>query len=734
MKTSFTILLLFIISLSGCRSNHPTKLNLNFENIENGMPEQWTSFGDEGYIIDIDKQNPDTDKRAAYIEYKPGTGPGFKAWALEIPGTYEGKQITLSGDIKTENVTDGYAGLWMRIDPDIAFDNMSNRGITGTTDWKKYEITLNLNPDRTTQIVIGGLLVGKGKMWISNLKVTIDGKDIQELELRPAKEYPASKDKEFDSGSGISEIPVNAGSVKTLKELGLIWGFLKYYHPAVAEGKYNWDYELFRILPQVINEKDQPQRDKIITGWINSLGQVTESTTPAEIEGEIKIQPDLEWINNSGFSGELVASLNKIKNARRTETNYYIDLVPNVKNPEFKNENAYSGIKYPDAGYRILSLYRYWNMIQYYFPYKDLIKEDWKDVLGEFIPPFINARDETEYVLATLEIIARIHDTHANIWGGNATLNNYKGRLYAAPIVTFVEEKAVVTGFYDTEAGKKTGIKAGDIITAVDGKKVEDIIREKLRQTPASNYPTQLRDIGRDLLRSNNPEIEIAYRRNDHSQKTTLATYSTINPYNTPQPDTCFKLLDGNIAYLYPGLLEEGESKKLWQEMKDTKGLIVDLRCYPSDFIVFTLGSKLVPQTTQFVKFSTGNIITPGLFTTTKDVSIGQNNPDHYKGKVVILINEITQSQAEYTTMALRTAPEATVIGSTTAGADGNVSVIMLPGGLRTMISGIGVYYPDGRETQRVGIIPDIELKPTVRDIAEGRDRLLEKAVSLIKQ
>jgi C-terminal processing protease CtpA/Prc len=64
--------------------------------------------------------------------------------------------------------------------------------------------------------------------------------------------------------------------------------------------------------------------------------------------------------------------------------------------------------------------------------------------------------------------------------------------------------------------------------------------------------------------------------------------------------------------------------------------------------------------------------------------------------------------------------------------ADGNVSPIFLPGGLRTMISGIGVYYPDGRETQRVGIVPDIVVKPTIEGILNGNDELLQKAVELI--
>jgi C-terminal processing protease CtpA/Prc len=48
------------------------------------------------------------------------------------------------------------------------------------------------------------------------------------------------------------------------------------------------------------------------------------------------------------------------------------------------------------------------------------------------------------------------------------------------------------------------------------------------------------------------------------------------------------------------------------------------------------------------------------------------------------------------------------------------------------MISGIGVYYPDGKETQRVGIIPQIIVKPTIKGITEGRDEPLEKAIQII--
>jgi C-terminal processing protease CtpA/Prc len=77
--------------------------------------------------------------------------------------------------------------------------------------------------------------------------------------------------------------------------------------------------------------------------------------------------------------------------------------------------------------------------------------------------------------------------------------------------------------------------------------------------------------------------------------------------------------------------------------------------------------------------------------------------------------------------------PNTIVVGSTTAGADGDVSTIPLPGQLTTLISGIGVFYPDHRPTQRIGIVPGVTVTPTIQGITAGRDELLEAAIHLIE-
>jgi C-terminal processing protease CtpA/Prc len=165
-----------------------------------------------------------------------------------------------------------------------------------------------------------------------------------------------------------------------------------------------------------------------------------------------------------------------------------------------------------------------------------------------------------------------------------------------------------------------------------------------------------------------------------------------------------------------------------------TKGMIIDMRCYPSDNIYPVLAKYLLPESTRFARITNVYPQIPGLFAFTGYSEAGAMNPNYYRGKIVIIVNEITQSAAEFMSMALRAAPNATVLGSTTAGADGNVSRFSLPGGITTMISGIGIYYPDGRETQRVGIIPDHTIQPTIQGIIQDRDELLEKAIAIINE
>jgi C-terminal processing protease CtpA/Prc len=732
-KIAILLVLLLFSILAYCQKND--KFNLDFETQVKGIPIYWNNFGGSNYQLGLDSSVVQNGKYAASIEYKNGD-VDYKALSFNLPDNYVGKKITLSGYIKTENVTEGYAGLWMRIDPSLGFDNMEKNGIKGSTDWTKYEITLDLMPEKTKKIVLGGLLVGKGKMWIDHLAVSIDGKDISEAKVVERQIFLAEKDHEFDKNSRINSIDLDKKMLENTRILGLVWGFLKYYHPAIANGNYNWDYELFRVFPKLQTTQTKKERDELLVDWISKLGTI-DATNAREATTDIKFEPDLDWIKKEGFSKELTTLLLNIQASKRPKTHFYVGLTEEVGNPEFKNENPYTSMKYPDAGFRLLALYRYWNIIQYYFPYKNLIKEDWKGVLAEFIPKIIEAKDETAYTLAILELIGRVQDTHANIWGRNEVLNKYWGLNFAPIELTFIENKAVVTSYYDAVLGKETGLNIGDIVTSVNHVPIETIIKERLKYTPASNYTTQLRNIASNLLRSNDTLMTLEYLRGTIKQTQSIKVFSTkkINIFQKNElKDTCFKYLSKDIAYLNNGSLKRAYLPTLWKAIQSTKGLVIDIRNYPSDFPIYELSNYLMPDSLPFVQFTEGSLSQPGRFAFLSTLSVGKKNPNAYQGKIVLLLNEKSQSSAEFHAMAYKVHPNATIIGSTTAGADGNVSPFYLPSGISTMISGIGVYYPNRAETQGVGIAPNILLRPTIQGIKEGRDELLEKAIEVIKK
>ncbi len=709
-----------------------TAHNLDFEILENDKAKDWSIFGKGDYSITYDQSITQNGKIAAVIE-STGDNVQFKALAYSIPADFGGKKIKLTGYIKTENVADGWAGLWMRIDPQIAFDNMQSRGITGTTDWKKYEIELNINSN-AKKLVIGGILSGTGKMWVDNLEVTVDGKS---LDKAPERELTKPQlDKEFDEGSQVVFSALDNKQIDNLDLLGRVWGFLKYYHPAIGAGNYNWDYELFRILPEYQKVTTNSERDAVLVKWIDSLGEVKICKSCKETPEDAILKPDLVWVDNPSLSNTLSSKLKNIQTNRHQGNHYYIGMMPGVGNPEFKNESPYSDMVYPDAGFRLLALYRYWNMMQYFNPNRLLTDKNWNAVLTEYIPKFINAKNELEYELAMVQIIGDVKDTHANLWGGNNKIQDLRGTYFPPVHVRFAENKLVVDDYFNPEMKAEIGLEIGDVITHVNEKSVDAFVIENHDYYPASNQPTRLRDMSRDILRSNSETISITYIRDGQSltKELQLFTKDDLKYYGWYKPESegkSYKMLDNNIGYITLKNIKQEDVEIIRKEFKDAKGIIVDIRNYPSAFMPFLLGSFFTSEYSPFVKFTNGTFNNPGEFSYGKDLSIPPKGK-FYTGKVVVLVNELSQSQAEYTAMAFRAGDNTTIVGSTTAGADGNVSRISLPGNLSTMISGIGVYYPDGTETQRVGIVPDIEVNLTVKGIKNGIDEPLEEAIDII--
>ncbi|UWZ82709.1 S41 family peptidase [Occallatibacter riparius] len=658
------------------------------------------------------------------------TADGFSAITRKIPVDFQGGVVELRGSLRLENIS-GYAGLWMREDADgqmLALENMQSQKVTGSHDWTEYRITLPLDA-QAQELYFGVLASGSaGKVWADDLQFYVDGKPIEQVAAKAAAaDVPA--DTEFDKGSRIQVTALSDVQVDNLVTLGRVWGFLKYHHPAVTAGRRNWDYDLFRVLPEVLAASDRKQADDAILKWIEALGPVSECKpcVPAPI-GDLSLKPALEWIHDRSALGvPLAASLEQIY-ANRSGRQFYVSLAPDVGNPAFVHEGAYPQLAYADFGFQLLALFRWWNIMQYWAPDREIAGQDWPAVLAHSIRKVALAADKKAYELALFELIATANDTHANLWSSLAD-RPPTGECRVPVDVRFVNDKAVV---YRTPANDG-GLQAGDVIERLEGAPVAQLVADWRVFYADSNEAARRRDMAASLTRGACGAVSIDVTRAGKTE--TIKTQRVADKAGFATHDKggdTFQLLSPSVAYVKLSSIKASDLPGYFAKAKGTKGLIVDIRNYPSEFMPFAIGQYFATKPTPFVSFTFAELANPGAFRFGPGPLI-QPGPEHYGGKMIILVDEMSQSQAEYTAMALRAMPNALVVGSTTAGADGNVSRIPLPGNLSTMISGLGVYYPDHRQTQRVGIVPDVVAGPTIEGIAAGHDDVLLIALELIE-
>ncbi|EAR02335.1 S41 family peptidase [Maribacter sp. HTCC2170] len=737
---SVTLILLVLIG-STVHGQIVNRYNLDFEQFDSkeGMSEGWFKWSDYEVFTDtvshsgrfagkIISDNKGVEGRLVYV----------------IPGNYIGKTIQLEGYMKIKNVEGGFAGLLMRIDVEKfglhgmngGFENMQYQNIKGTKDWKKYTITLPY-PEGAEQIYVGGILSGQGEAWFDDFSLKMDGQNMQIMKEKEEMIATGYLDNEFDLGSKVQFPMLNESKLTNLQLLGKIWGFLKYYHPEVGKGNYNWDYELFRVLPEYFEVKTTLERNQLLLKWINNYGEFPQHQDSKRASSNVLQKPDLTWIDSNGLNSELQILLKEIYQNRFQGEHFYVGTFPRIGNPEFKNEKPYYEMPYPDEGFRLLTLFKYWNIVNYFSPNKHLTDKNWDEVLTEYIPKFIDSKNELEYELTTLKLIGEISDSHARIGLGGQKINDLRGNYYPPFEVRFIQGKLVVTNYHNPELIKESGLEIGDVITHIQERAVESVIDSLKPYYPASNDAARMRDISLDILRSREKNLSIGYISEDKKIQEVIKLFPKdsldIVRWDVSDGKPSHKFIDDNIGYITLRSLEKKDIENIKTKFRNTKGIIIDIRNYPNTFVPYSLGPYFVSSTRPFVKLTAANIDNPGEICFVKELEVPKSN-DAYSGKLIVLVNEYSQSQSEFTCMALRVGDNTTIVGSTTAGADGNVSSISLPGGISTRISGMGIYYPDGTETQRVGIEPDVESKPTIQGIKNGRDEVLEKAIELINE
>lgn len=511
-----------------------------------------------------------------------------------------------------------------------------------------------------------------------------------------------------------------------------VWGYMKYYHPNTCQ--VNWDSLIRENSTLVAAATTNTQYNTYMMDMLNYLGQITpqQATTPPATDSNLNLQ--LDWISQSNFSQPVQDFLDTFK--ARAGTN--AALACRVRLNDFSDQTYNSRLNFDDdaPGFipnftmlkdRLSCAFAYWNVFNYFGPYRNLTDQSWDTTLIHVIDDMMAATNGLSYTLAMAKMQARTDDAHGFFF--SSTYYNFLG--YGAVGIQFrwYEQKMVVYKIHENQ----TGLTIGDELVSVDGIPIADVAAIYRDRIAASNEATFHRDLGTYLSQAPINSSKVLQFRNNAGQLYTVpVSYNmSLSDFDTwritPRSGPSWSTACNGYGYVDMAKLQPSECEQMYQELKTKPGIIFDCRNYPNGTLT-ELARFFFAEPIITTRFFSQNLEAPGLFKANDDgQNLGNwNNPSPYTGQLYFIVDQKTQSQAEYTVQYLSHAPNATVIGTQTAGADGNISYVRYPDVNNIYFTSLGWYYEDWYQCQRNGIKINNIVTPTIQGLRDGKDEMLE--------
>lgn len=403
--------------------------------------------------------------------------------------------------------------------------------------------------------------------------------------------------------------------------------------------------------------------------------------------------------------------------------------------------SRYANELFPPEPMRMLAIARVYNVIRYFSPYRALMHDDWDAAALQAIRDERAATDARSYVFALMKFYAHLHDSHGFVYG-----KAVQTELGAGPplLARYLHQQVVVTKVYGDRTALQ-GMRIGDVLDSVDGVPIRQAMdRSEVyisASTPQSADAAALWPITRPSVFSGRRGTTLTLRFHHPNQRTSLTVTVVRVPYH-PQPEPKspkFRVLPGNVGYVDFDRLERSEVDAMFAALKNTRAIVFDNRGYPRG-TAWTIAPRLTTATSvRLALFNTPFVIEP------LDGPEGEISPlptyrqfyqmmdpadgPRYLKPTVMLIDERAISQSEHSALFFRETGHTRFVGTPTQGANGDVTSMFAPGGVGLLFSGEGVRWPNGKQLQRVGIIPDVRVEPTALDIADGNDVVLQRGL-----
>ncbi|MBM7419295.1 MULTISPECIES: S41 family peptidase [Chryseobacterium] len=541
------------------------------------------------------------------------------------------------------------------------------------------------------------------------------------------------------------------------------WNFIKYYHPDLATGKIDAD-SLF--LMNVKNISSQDDFNSIVEKLTGKLNKKFIASAPAETSQDVFTKnQNFNWFQkNRKISSENKEVLNSIYNHR-----YNFENLPKGKLVSDEKKYAFPKTENLSVEYRLLALAKIQGVVDYLFPHKYIMdkgfEEYFKNSLNENSK--VTSRKDFEIILAKL--VSKMKDSHAFKFYRELNYRNdflFNASYYSPFDYKIVDNYLLVTDIIFPEICTKANIKKGDHITEINGKKVSQIIDEKSRLLSVSNREKlifELSSYQNNLIwPDNSPQKSLKVKSGNKTFTTNIELVNTLDKTqvnvlsnyinNKNQKWATRELINKDIAYFNINntlqFINDVDDEKIDKKMENIildaskkKAMVFDMRGYPDwgGFIFHYVYKYFSPSENYFYKYYAPNLKNIGTFVYLKDSyhyfpEINDMKTMSYPGKVFIIVNPESRSASEWYTMSLQKIfPQSITIGQQTAGADGDIVKVNLPGSYLLEFTGNGIFYPDNSQTQQTGVRIDEMIKYKDQDFLNKKDLEFERVLNALK-
>lgn len=386
-------------------------------------------------------------------------------------------------------------------------------------------------------------------------------------------------------------------------------------------------------------------------------------------------------------------------------------------------------------------LMQIWNELYWYYPYKEKIKVNFDSfLLNEIIPMFETNKPHTELYLECIYLLSNcLQDCHSNIW-----FNGYRpNRKYYAPLIVLetIDDKTIVV------ASNEEKCPLGSEILFVDTIEINRAKSNIGNYCSCSTFESKELIVNRHLLTTNQTKLNLLIKTpNGISRNVKLDcssagySYSYNYYYNNVNKKS---IIDNNIkpyykindslGYVNLKDLYNKDIRKMIKDFNNCKSIIFDLRCYPNS-TMDRLFLNLTRKNESYIFFKKHN---PRYYSKYEykrgKLFISDIAPlffKKYKGSIIVLTNEVTQSQGETMLLAFKSLGNRCItVGSNTAGTNGNITFSELPFGIVFSYTSVGVFNGEMDTYQLNGIPPDIPVKKSNDQIIKNVDSILETAI-----